>query len=103
MSMFLHEWQEEPAPYPVRPDADPWEELANAVIYQAAADWLGAVRTLQHPPGRPGAVQDRQLLKAALMRYDCEKFFRSRWFRILTGTDPAVILERLNNEEEETL
>ena len=98
MNMRFTRRMEWPAPYPVRRGGDPWEELAHAVVYQAAADWRSAVRTLKHPPGRPGAVQRRQLLDAARMRHDCESFFRSGWLRMLTGVDGAVILEKLKKE-----
>ena len=57
--------QELLAPLPPPPGWNPWEELANAVVRQAAEDWREAVRTLLHPPGRPGAVQNRHIREAA--------------------------------------
>ena len=80
------------------PGWNPWEELANAVIRQAAEDWREAVRTLLHPPGRPGAVQNKHIREAACMLEDCESFFRSRWIRIMTGKDGTEILEQLRRE-----
>ena len=89
--------QELLAPLPP-PGWNPWEELANAVVRQAADDWREAVRTLVHPPGRPGAVRNRQIREAADMLRDCESFFRSRWIRILTGEDGTKILKQLGRE-----
>ena len=90
--------QELLAPLPPPPGWNPWEELANAVVRQAAEDWREAVHTLLHPPGRPGAVRNRQIREAADMLRDCESFFRSRWIRILTGEDGTKILEQLRRE-----
>ena len=90
--------QELLAPLPPPPGWNPWEELANAVVRQAAEDWREAVHTLLHPPGRPGAVRNRQIREAADMLRDCERFFRSRWIRILTGEDGTKILEQLRRE-----
>ena len=90
--------QELLAPIPPPPGWNPWEELANAVVRQAAEDWREAVHTLLHPPGRPGAVRNRQIREAADMLRDCESFFRSRWIRILTGEDGTEILEQLRRE-----
>ena len=90
--------QELLAPLPLPPGWNPWEELANAVVRQAAEDWREAVHTLLHPPGRPGAVRNRQIREAADMLRDCESFFRSRWIRILTGEDGTEILEQLRRE-----
>ena len=90
--------QELLAPLPPPPGWNPWEELANAVVCQAAEDWREAVRTLLHAPGRPGAVRNRHIREAACMREDCESFFRSRWIRILTGKDGTEILEQLRRE-----
>ena len=96
--MYLRMQQDGPEPYPILPDGDPWQELANAVVYQAAADWRKAVRTLKHPPGQPGELQSEKILQAWRMWFECEEFFRSEWIHLLTGVDGMTILEKLKKE-----
>ena len=67
-----------------------YEELANAVIIQASKDWQKAVRTLKkHPHYRT----------AQLAREECECFFLSEWFMVLTDLDGSYLLGRLKKEE----
>jgi hypothetical protein len=69
---------------------DGCQALANAIIAQAAKDYRAAIRQLKTHP-------DSQ--KAAVMKRECEKFFHSRWYGMLTGVDPNYILDRIREEE----
>ena len=66
------------------------QNLANAVVAQAAKDYRLALRQLKKHPGSQGAL--------AVMR-ECEQFFHSRWFNALTGVNPDYILKRIREEE----
>ena len=65
---------------------DPYYELANAIVLQACRDYrdLWGVE-LKH------SVQKRKILK----------FFRSRWFSILTNVNPEWLIQKLDEEERE--
>ena len=68
---------------------DPYGELANAIVVQAANDWRKAVKKLEEDPySKP----------AGAMRKECERFFLSRWFTMLTSVDGKMILRKLKEE-----
>ena len=68
----------------------PYENLANAIVLQAVKDWRSAVRTLKKRPRYDPAKQ---------MKNECEEFFRSEWFTVLTNVDGRIILKKLKQEE----
>ena len=68
---------------------DPYETLANAVILQAFRDYRTARKKLKYHPKNKDAK---------LMIEDCERFFRSDWFEVLTDVDGRLILSRLKKE-----
>ena len=68
---------------------DNWEALVNAVVLKAVEDYRKARRKVRRFPGQKGAQ--------AMIR-EVEKFFRSRWFLMLTDTDGRTILEYLRKE-----
>ena len=59
---------------------NPWERLANAVIWQAAEDY----RTWES--------------RTELEKLD--RFFHSRWFSALCGLDAETLLARLKEEKK---
>ena len=63
-----------------------WEDLANAVVLQALEDYRAVCRTLSRRP---------DLKKAAKRKKSLEKFFRSRWFAVLTAADLGAVLEEI--------
>ena len=67
-----------------------YAELANAVIIQASKDWQKAVRTLKKHPHYRTAKQ---------MQSECECFFLSEWFMVLTDLDGSYLLGKLKKEE----
>lgn len=68
---------------------DPYENLANAIIIQAAKDYRAAGKALKKPSGGMAALKTVR---------ECERFFRSDWFRTLTSVDGRAILEQLRKE-----
>lgn len=68
---------------------DPYQSLANAIVLQAIGDYRSATKELiKHP-------------KNAAAKHTCEeclKFFRSRWFGVLTDVKPEIIIAGLTAE-----
>ncbi|MGN0254775.1 MAG: hypothetical protein ACI4W2_00815 [Eubacterium sp.] len=60
---------------------DPYENLANAIILQAVSDY-------------------RMAKKSRNKRVEAEvlRFFRSKWFGVLTEVDPEYLIRRLDEE-----
>ena len=70
---------------------DQWEELAQAIILQAAEDYRNALKGMQEEP------EKRKHLKR---KTECEHFFRSEWFRVLSKVNPDMIPDRIRKEME---
>ena len=68
---------------------DCYEALANAIILLAVKDWRKAVKTLKK---RPWSSEVRQT------KEECERFFLSDWFTVLTDADGDYILRKLKEE-----
>ena len=68
---------------------DSYERLANAIVLQAAKDYCTALkRVARHPKDRDGLAT----------KNECERFFRSGWFGVLTGIDPEMLMRKLQME-----
>ena len=68
---------------------DKYENLANAIILQAAKDYRKVLRTLSlYPHNRSAQYECRSI----------EQFFRSGWFRVLTRLDPELLISKLRAE-----
>lgn len=68
---------------------DSFEKLANAIVLQAVKDYRMALkRVARHPKDRDGLAT----------RNECERFFCSGWFGILTGIDPEMLMRKLQME-----
>ena len=68
---------------------DPYEELANAIVEQAAKDYREMRRKLRKNPDD---------MTARGQMGEVVRFFHSRWFGILTDANPDYILEQLKEE-----
>ena len=68
---------------------DPYEELANAIVEQAAKDYREMRSKLRKNPND---------MTARGQMGEVVKFFHSRWFGILTDANPDYILEQLKEE-----
>ena len=70
-------------------DKTGWEDLANAIIVQAAEDYRSTCRSLKkHPHFRKLHAAKRSL----------ERFFRSAWFRTLSGADGSKLIQDILKE-----
>ena len=75
---------------------DAYQSLAYAIVLQAVKDWRRAYRAAKRSYG--------MYLQGSWNRvYDCESFFRSEWFRVLTNDniDGKLLIKRLRKEEDE--
>lgn len=68
----------------------PEEALANAIIIQAAEDYRVSLRRLK---------LNRMSREYQMMKDDCERFFQSDWFEVLTKADGKMIMNRIQKEE----
>ena len=64
----------------------PYQELANAIIVQASEDYERACKKLKKSKRDPDALG---------IKRECERFFRSDWFDVLSGLDGQVLLRDL--------
>lgn len=69
--------------------SDPYESLANAIILQAVKDWRDSVKKLKKRPRFQPAID---------MKKECEEFFLSDYFKILSSVDGCWLLNKLKKE-----
>lgn len=72
-------------------DTAPWENLANAIIAQAAIDYRRALKMIKKRPKDIYAKRDI---------LECERFFRSAYFRSLTSVDGEWLIKQLKEAPE---
>ena len=66
-----------------------WQELANAIVLQAVKDYKAAQRALKRKPdSKPTRIMIR----------DCERFFHSGWYEILTDIDPDSLVRSIQEK-----
>lgn len=68
---------------------DPYENLANAVIAQAAEDYREALKKIKAHPKNKDAIDEALRI---------ESFFRSGWYQTLTFVDGECLIRRLQAE-----
>ena len=59
----------------------PWQALADAVIVQAAEDYSNALHRRGYGPTHT--------------QTECERFFQSEWFFVLTNVDGVYLMKQL--------
>ena len=64
--------------------------LANAIIVQAVSDYRKSLR----------GIKACHYISPEDMKRDCEEFFNSEWFRILTKTNGRRLMRKLQEEYE---
>ena len=67
---------------------NPYSRLANHIILQAVQDYRKSLR----------GHQIRKTIPVEVTKQECEDFFTSDWFRILTKVDGKQIMRRLQEE-----
>lgn len=65
---------------------NPYEVLANEIIIRAANDYKKALKRLKKHP------YDQ---RASARITECEKFFRGKWYKVLTEVDGEMLIKRL--------
>ena len=69
--------------------SDPYEDLANAIVLQAAKDYRDALEKLTKRP---------RYEPAKYTKAEVERFFHSDWYRELTAVEPEILLRKLKEE-----
>ncbi len=72
-------------------DLSCWQELASAVVLQAAKDYREALGRLKKRPNDGYSIKTKK---------ECEKFFLSQRFDLFTGIDGKGLMEMLRKEFE---
>ena len=68
----------------------PWEDLANGIIKQATDEYKKALERIKKTDHYGGK------LKGAQEIHSLNRWFRGKWFSMLTQVDPEYIIENLN-------
>ena len=68
---------------------DPYENLANAIVLQAVKDYRDALKRLKKKPRNQAAMSDAM---------ECERLFRSGWYKALTSVDGEYLIQKLREE-----
>ena len=68
---------------------DPYENLANAVIAQAAEDYRAALKKIKAHPKNKDAIDEALRI---------ERFFRSGWYQTFTSVAGECLIRRLQAE-----
>lgn len=71
--------------------AECYEELANAIVLQAFKDYRKALFKL---------VQEPEEWKHRSSKKKLERFFHSKWYRILTDLDPAILMQEAKRQAD---
>lgn len=66
-----------------------WVALGNAIVKQAANDYLKALKEYERHPHNNIALGEIK---------SCERFFRGEWFGLLTTLDPDMLIQKLRKE-----
>lgn len=61
-----------------------YERLAEQIIIRAAKDYRNALKRLFRHPENPTALATKN---------EIERFFRSKWFQVLSDVDPNVLIK----------
>lgn len=75
-----------------------YENLSNAIIVQAFEDHMGAVRTMRT---FSWDKKCKEYLQAQRTKEECERFFRSDWFKCLTTVDGEALIRVLERREKD--
>ncbi len=67
----------------------PYQRLANAIVEQAAKDYRSALKALARDSDNAYIQNEVKSL---------ERFFRSRWYGILTNVDGDYLIDKLREE-----
>jgi len=88
---------------------DPYENLANAIIVQAADDYRKSLKTLKQlreldtkkMTAKAKEKYATRLYRAEQDFKEVRSFFYSDWYAVLTSVNPEFILSKLDKECED--
>ncbi len=66
-----------------------WQELANAIVEQAARDYVAVLKKLLRSPKNDKLRREKKSL---------ERFFQSGWYGMLTHVDSDYLLKHLRKK-----
>lgn len=75
-----------------------WQVLGNAVVLQAVADWRNSFRYIMKHHGSNSERIKHRVILARARKDECERFFRSEWFKMLTNLDGEALLANLKKD-----
>lgn len=70
-------------------EGDPYENLANAIVAQAASDYLASLKKIKKNPRNKAAMAEAM---------EIEQFFHSGWYGVLTGVNPDYLIRKLREK-----
>lgn len=70
-----------------------YENLANAIMVQAVEDYREALTLIQDD-----SIDEKDYKAAQRTIQECESFFRSDYYRVLTDVDGEFLIKSLQNE-----
>ena len=73
-----------------------YQEIGNAIVMRAVADYRRALKGKGYGKGEY-RIPPEDIIK------DCERFFRSSYFQILTKTNGEYLIEQIRKEHEEKI
>lgn len=73
-----------------------YEELATAIVRQAAVDYKKASQQLSRLPPAVTEGQKKHRLNLERQVAECKQFFRSEWFTQLSNLDGEYLMEILD-------
>ncbi|WP_138203666.1 hypothetical protein [Haloimpatiens lingqiaonensis] len=68
---------------------DKYEDLANAIVITAVKDYRDVLKKLKKHPNSSYLQHTKN---------EIERFFRSKWYSVLTDIDPEFLIKKLNEE-----
>lgn len=68
---------------------DPYIDLANAIVKQAAVDYMAALKKLKHGRSNKSAAREAA---------EIEEFFHSDLYLKLTSVDPDYLIQKLREK-----
>ncbi|WP_407450052.1 hypothetical protein [Fibrobacter sp.] len=80
---------------------DVYSDLANAVVQQAVEDWQNAVDTIRKMKHSTRCHKTQIVNSAKRRKDDCESFFKSQWFELLTNLDGRQLLKDLKKRDKD--
>ena len=80
------------------PDVDAISKLADGIVLQACVDYRKALINSRKRPSKDDKKGLEAKRRALNMIDDCELFFKSQWFSMLTDIDGRWLMDKIRDE-----